>query len=194
MTHMCERAAASEQGMAGGACPQPQLMTTDPPITVWEPFGAATASRPQQAPGHRHAQPAPRCRGNSLRARSTRYRAAGQLAQRPGLARVRRHCALTQQAVRSHFATGSGTLGRRPRDGLLGRLVGVVKDCGTPLLPGPAPAGDGAGHWRGRCQAARRLAAGAAEDHGRGGRGSVPEPRTGRLAVGAARSCRGTAD
>jgi hypothetical protein len=48
-------------------------------------------------------------------------------------AAVRRHCAVTQQAVGSHSATALGTLGWRPKDGLLGRLVGVVKDCGTHL-------------------------------------------------------------
>jgi hypothetical protein len=43
----------------------------------------------------------------------------------------RRHCALTQQAARSHLVTGSGMLGRWPTDGLLGRLMDVVKDCGA---------------------------------------------------------------
>jgi hypothetical protein len=49
--------------------------------------------------------------------------------------------------VRAHAAGGSDTLRNRignarsaPKDGLLGHLVGVIKACGTPLLPGPAPA------------------------------------------------------
>jgi len=52
---------------------------------------------------------------------------AGELAH---LCTYRRHCALTQQATRSHFLTGPGTLGRRPEGGLLGRLAGGVRDCG----------------------------------------------------------------
>src|SRR5258706_12680981 len=45
--------------------------------------------------------------------------------------------ALSRQAAGSHFVTGAGTVGRRSGGGLLGRLMGVVVDCGAPGLPGP---------------------------------------------------------
>ena len=45
--------------------------------------------------------------------------------------------ALSRQAAGSHFVAGAGTVGRRLGGGLLGRLMGVVVDCGAPRLPGP---------------------------------------------------------
>jgi hypothetical protein len=108
-----------------------------------------------------------RCRTQiTLFGRSTDSHVGHQIAAHiGGTARSRsRRFGHTSQPGRERSADGRRTACR-------GGLVGVVKDCGTPLLPGSAPAGDGAGHWRGRCRAARQL---VLRKTVAGGRGPAP--------------------
>src|ERR1039458_7873007 len=105
----------------------------------------------------------------------------------------RRHCALHgaggSVTFRNRVGNARSTAKGRPAGPSRGRRQGLRHPSSART---GACAGDGAGHWRWRCWAG--AAAGAAEGPWPGGRGSFPEPRTGRLAVGAARAWRGTAD
>src|SRR5258706_2829740 len=56
---------------------------------------------------------------------------------RSGTPRTYTQDTIDPRVAAAHFVTGAGTVGRRSGGGLLGRLMGVVVDCGAPRLPGP---------------------------------------------------------